>query len=78
MNDKPTIIVGVETLAILFQGGTVNLNDAVLIPDSTIHNAARAAMNIASPPMQDGDFNRPNAEVSHSRPEGEAATKEKV
>lgn len=58
--DKPTIIVGVETLAILFQGGIVNLNDAVLIPDSTIHNAARTAMNIASPPMQEAASDIPN------------------
>lgn len=50
--ERPVVCVGIESLAVLFQGGTVNLNDAVLIPDSHISNAARHALNERRPEMQ--------------------------
>lgn len=38
--EPTTIIVGIETLAILFQGGTVVLDGVTLLPDRVIANAA--------------------------------------
>ena len=51
--EPPVICVGLETLAVLFQGGDVNLNEAILIPDSNIRNAARYALNVCSPEIRD-------------------------
>lgn len=59
--ERPVICVGIETLAVLFQGGNVNLDGAVLIPDSNISNAARQALNERSPAMRDSQNNQTEA-----------------
>lgn len=52
-SSRPSITVGMEIPATLFQGRCAILDEAVLIPDSTIHNAAVYAMNTVDPPMTD-------------------------
>jgi hypothetical protein len=70
LSEKPVVIVGLETLAVLFQGGNVNLDNALLMPDDGIRMAAVAAMNTKSPAMQE-----PQNDQGHlSQPGADAAT----